>query len=443
MNSFLNEKVVPQVMRFINTKAMRALKDGIMYAMPMIIVGAFFMLVGNFPVPAFTEWLAEVGIAPVFSQLSDSTFGVIAMIAAVGIAYTYVKNEGYAGLPAGIIALCTFFILQPASVDPELLADPTSGVGAILKGWTGGKGMIGAIVAGLLVGWVYSIFLNKKVTIKMPAGVPEGVANAFTSPLPGFAIITGAGIVYAIAITSTGSTPIELIYTYLSMPLQGLTDSFGGVIAMGFVIPFFWMFGIHGSTIIGDGIMGPMLLANSAENQAILDAGLELTLANGGHIVTKQFLDQFMTVTGSGVTIGLVLFMVFFAKSKQMRDLGKLGIVPSIFNVNEPILFGVPIVLNPIMAVPFILTPILTGVIEYAALASGLCPLYGGVIVPWTTPAIISGFLVGGWKTALLQAVCLAVSVATYFPFARMLDKQYVKAESEAAASEAAAGEVA
>lgn len=443
MNSFLNEKVVPQVMRFINTKAMRALKDGIMYAMPMIIVGAFFMLVGNFPVPAFTEWLAEVGIAPVFSQLSDSTFGVIAMIAAVGIAYTYVKNEGYAGLPAGIIALCTFFILQPASVDPELLADPTSGVGAILKGWTGGKGMIGAIVAGLLVGWVYSIFLNKKVTIKMPAGVPEGVANAFTSLLPGFAIITGAGIVYAIAITSTGSTPIELIYTYLSMPLQGLTDSFGGVIAMGFVIPFFWMFGIHGSTIIGDGIMGPMLLANSAENQAILDAGLELTLANGGHIVTKQFLDQFMTVTGSGVTIGLVLFMVFFAKSKQMRDLGKLGIVPSIFNVNEPVLFGVPIVLNPIMAVPFILTPILTGVIEYAALASGLCPLYGGVIVPWTTPAIISGFLVGGWKTALLQAVCLAVSVATYFPFARMLDKQYVKAESEAAASEAAAGEVA
>lgn len=382
MNSFLNEKVVPQVMRFINTKAMRALKDGIMYAMPMIIVGAFFMLVGNFPVPAFTEWLAEVGIAPVFSQLSDSTFGVIAMIAAVGIAYTYVKNEGYAGLPAGIIALCTFFILQPASVDPELLADPTSGVGAILKGWTGGKGMIGAIVAGLLVGWVYSIFLNKKVTIKMPAGVPEGVANAFTSLLPGFGIITGAGIVYAIAITSTGSTPIELIYTYLSMPLQGLTDSFGGVIAMGFVIPFFWMFGIHGSTIIGDGIMGPMLLANSAENQAILDAGLELTLANGGHIVTKQFLDQFMTVTGSGVTIGLVLFMVFFAKSKQMRDLGKLGIVPSIFNVNEPVLFGVPIVLNPIMAVPFILTPILTGVIEYAALASGLCPLYGGVIVP-------------------------------------------------------------
>lgn len=433
MGSFLNEKVMPQIMRFINTKAMRALKDGIMYAMPMIIVGAFFMLVGNFPVAAVTDWLQSVGLAQVCSQISDSSFGIIAIIAAVGIAYTYVKNEGYAGLPAGIIALCAFLILQPASVDTALLKDPTSGVGAILKGWTGGKGMIGAIVAGLLVGWVYSIFLNKKITIKMPAGVPEGVSNAFTSLLPGFAILTGAGAIYAICETVAGTTPIELIYTYLSMPLQGMTDSFGGVITMGVMIPFFWMFGIHGSTIIGDGIMGPMLLANSAENQAILDAGKALTVANGGHIVTKQFLDQFMTVTGSGVTIGLILFMVFFAKSQQMRDLGKLGIVPSLFNVNEPVLFGVPIVLNPIMAVPFILTPVICGVIEYAALATGICPLYGGVIVPWTTPIIISGFLVGGWRTALLQVVCILVSIALYFPFAKMLDKQYYKAEREGA----------
>lgn len=438
MGDFINNKILPPVMKFINSKAMRALKDGIMYSMPMIIVGAIFMLIGNFPVPAFTEWLAEVGLAPVLSQLSDSTFGVIAIIAAVGIAYTYVKNEGQPGLPAGVIALCTFFILQPSAVDPELLADPTSGVGAILKAWTGGKGMIGAIVCGLLVGWVYSIFIKKNITIKMPNGVPEGVANAFTALIPGVVIVTGAGVIYAVCTIVAQMTPIELVYQYLSMPLQGMTDSFGGVIVMGFMIPFFWMFGIHGSTIIGDGIMGPMLLANSAENQAIIDSGLALTLENGAHIVTKQFLDQFMTVTGSGITIGLVVFMLVFAKSKQLRDLGKLGIVPSLFNVNEPILFGVPVVLNPIMAVPFIITPVLSGIIEYAAIAAGLCPLYGGVIVPWTCPPIISGFLVGGWRTALLQAIVLVMSFFIYLPFARMLDKQYVKQEQEAAEAEAA-----
>lgn len=436
MGQFLNERVVPAIMTFVNTKAMRALKDGIMYAMPMIMVGALFMLIGNFPVAAVTDWLAATGIAQICSQLSDSTFGIIAIIAAVGIAYTYVKNEGFAGLPAGVISLCTFLVLQPSSVDSSLLADSSSSVGAILKGWTGGKGMIGAIVAGLVVGWVYSIFMQKKITIKMPAGVPEGVTNAFASLIPGFVIITGAGVIYAACKIGANATPIELVYTYLSMPLQGMTDSFGGVIAMGVAVPFLWMFGIHGSTIVGDGIMGPMLLANSAENQAILDAGLQLTVANGGHIVTKQFLDQFMTVTGSGLTIGLVVFMFFFAKSRQMRDLGKLGIVPSLFNVNEPILFGLPIVLNPLMAVPFILAPTLSGIVEYVALATGLCPLYGGVIVPWTTPPIIGGFLVGGWQTALLQAVVLVMSFFIYLPFAKMLDKQYVQAELDAAVPE-------
>ncbi len=439
MGQFLNEKVKPAIMTFVNTKAMRALKDGIMYAMPMIMVGAAFMLIGNFPVPAVTEFLQETGLAAICSQLSDSSFGIIAIIAVVGIAYTYVKNEGFAGLPAGVIALCTFLVLQPSSVDSSLLANPESGVGAILKGWTGGKGMIGAIVCGLVVGWVYSIFMEKKITIKMPAGVPEGVTNAFAALIPGFVILTGAGVVYAACTLSTGVTPIELIYTYLSMPLQGMTDSFGGVIAMGVAIPFFWLFGIHGSTIIGDGIMGPMLLANSAENQAIIDAGLELTLANGGHIVTKQFLDQFMTVTGSGLTIGLVVFMFFFARSRQMRELGKLGIIPSLFNVNEPVLFGVPIVLNPLMAVPFILTPVVSGIIEYVALATGLCPLYGGVIVPWTTPPIISGLLVGDWRTAVLQAVVLVISFLIYLPFAKMLDSQYAKAEAEAAGDETVA----
>lgn len=438
MGEFLNEKVVPGIMRFVNTKAMRALKDGIMYAMPMIMVGALFMLIGNFPVASVTDWLKATGIAAVCSQLSDSTFGVIGIIAAVGIAYTYVKNEGYAGLPAGIISACTFFVLQPGSVDSALLVNPTKSVGAILKGWTGGKGMIGAIVAGLLVGWIYSFFMKKDITIKMPAGVPEGVANAFTSLIPGFVIITGAGVIYALCVGLLGGTPIQMIYTYLSMPLQGMTDSLGGVITMGVMIPFFWLFGIHGATIIGDGIMGPMLLANSAENQAIIDSGMALTIANGGHIVTKQFLDQFMTVTGSGITIGLVVFMLVFAKSKQMKDLGRLAIVPGIFNVNEPVLFGLPIVLNLLMAVPFIVTPVLSGLIEYAALASGLCPLYSGVIVPWTTPAIISGFLVGGWRTALLQTAVLVMSFFTYLPFAKLMDKQCL-AQEQAGEEEQAA----
>ncbi|MGN0242363.1 MAG: PTS sugar transporter subunit IIC, partial [Candidatus Weimeria sp.] len=304
-------------------------------------------------------------------------------------------------------------------------------IGIILKDWTGGKGMIGGIICGLLTGWIYTIFIKKKIGIKMPQGVPEGVSSAFTALVPGFVILTAAGVVYAICEAAAGVTPIELIYKGLQAPLQGMTDSLGGAILMGFLIPFLWFFGVHGSTIVGDGTMGPILLANSADNQSIIDSGKALTLANGGHIVTKQFLDQCLVVTGSGLTIGLVIFMCLWAKSKQMKELGKLSIVPSLFNVNEPLLFGTPIVMNPLLAVPFFLTPMLASIIEYFALYTGLCPLYSGVVVPWTTPIIISGFLVGGWRTALLQVVIIALSICMYYPFAKAQDKLYFAQEQE------------
>ena len=150
-----------------------------------------------------------------------------------------------------------------------------------------------------------------------------------------------------------------------------------------------------------------------------------------------------MVVTGAGITIGLVLYMALRAKSKQLREIGKLGLIPSFFNVNEPVLFGTPIVLNPMLLVPFMLTPMLAGIIEYVAIYTGLCPMYGGVVVPWTTPVIISGFLVGGWRTALLQAVVLVLSVVIYFPFIRSMDRRYVKDEMARAAEEDAADEAA
>ncbi|MGG5357696.1 PTS system IIC component [Enterococcus sp. DIV0213j] len=191
---------------------------------------------------------------------------------------------------------------------------------------------------------------------------------------------------------------------------------------LGFLVPFLWFFGVHGSTIVG-GIMGPILQANSLANTQILDSGRELTVANGGHIVTQQFLDQFMTVTGAGMTIGVVMYMVFFSKSAQFKQLGRLSVAPAVFNINEPIIFAAPIVMNPIMAIPFILTPIVSGLITYFALYTGLVPLFTAVQVPWTTPPIISGFLVGGWQAALLQVFVLTIGFFIYLPFVKKIDE--------------------
>ncbi len=427
MSDFMNNVLMPKVMAFINTKAIRALKDGLLYAMPLMIVGSVFLILAFFPYTPIADFFEASGLTAIFNQTYGATFNIIAIVAVVGIAYTYVRNEGYEGLSAGAIALACFILLQPAFVVKEgVMVD-----GIIDKGWTSGKGMICAILIGLITGWVYSWFLKKDITIKMPEGVPSGVANSFVALIPAAFLISGTALVYAIFKMGLNTTFVEWIYRVIQTPLQNLTDSLGGVIIMSFLIPFLWFFGVHGSTIVS-GIISPVLQANSMANQAILDSGNALTVANGGRIVTMQFLDQFITVTGAGITIGIVIYLVFFAKSRQCKDIGKLSFVPALFNINEPVLFGIPVVLNPILAVPFMLVPVLSGVLQYFAIASGLCPLYGGIMVPWTTPPVISGFLIGGWRTALLQVVVLVMSFMVYLPFIRKIDLQY-KVEEDSA----------
>lgn len=427
----LSEKLIPGVMKFVSLKPVVALKDGIMFTLPLTLVGSVFLLLAQIPVPAINDFIASIfgaGWTDPLWQAFGATFKIIALVATMGIAYSYAKNEGHEPLSAGVISLVVFLITIRGSVTTE----SGEAVGNVIpKAWTGGEGMVTAIIIGLIVGAVYSWFMEKNIKIKMPDGVPQGVANAFSALIPAAAIILGATVVYTFFNVAMNTTFIEWIYKVLQTPLQGATDSLGGALLMAFLIPFLWWFGIHGASIVG-GVMGSLLLSNTTANQAILDSGLELTLENGARIVTQQFLDQFITVTGSGLTIGLVLAMVFFAKSAQSKQLGKLSISPAIFNINEPVIFGTPIVMNPFMAVPFILTPMVSATLLYFAIASGLVAPFSGVMVPWTTPIIISGFLVGGVRAAIMQAVIVAVSIAIYLPFFKKIDNMNLKMEQEA-----------
>lgn len=425
MQEFFSNKVIPAIMKFVSLKGVVALKDGLLYTMPLTIVGSVFLLLANFPVPAVVNWFDSMGWIDPLNQAYGATFNIIALIGVIGIAYKYVKNEGYEALNAGVLAAVTFILTTDSFVVTES-GEIVSNV--INKTWTAGQGMISAIIIGLLVGWIYSWFMKNDIRIKMPAGVPEGVANSFTALIPGFVIVTGATLIYSFFKFVLDTTFIEAVYAFIQTPLQGLTDSLGGVIVMSLMIPFLWFFGIHGSTIVG-GIIGSVLTANSLANQAILDSGMALTIENGGRIVTQQFLDQFINVTGAGMTIGLVIYMIFFAKSAQCKELGRLGGVPGLFNINEPILFGMPIVMNPFLAIPFIAMPVISGLILYFSIAVGLVPMFGGVMVPWTTPPIVSGFLVGGWKMAVLQTFILALSFFVYLPFIRKIDKMNLQAE--------------
>lgn len=350
----------------------------------------------------------------------------MSIFAVMGIAYSYVKNEGFEGLPAGMIELVVYLLTMRSTV-----TDAESGItigNVIDKNWTSGQGMISAILVGLFVGWGYSWFLKRDIRIKLPEQVPANVANSFTALIPASVLITVAMIVYAIFDIVMKTTVVEWIYDVIQSPMQGVTDSLGGALLLGFLTPFLWFFGVHGSTIVG-GIMGPILQANSLANSDILNSGKELTLANGGHIVTQQFYDQFINVTGAGMTIGLVMFMAVLARSAQYRQLGRLSLAPAFFCINEPIVFATPIVMNPIMVIPFILTPVVSSMITYFALYTGLVPLFTAIQVPWTTPPVISGFLISGWQAALLQLIVLTIGFFIYFPFVRKMDQINVAQE--------------
>lgn len=431
MKQFFNEKVLPGIMKFINTKGVQSIKNGMVYSMPLLIIGSIFLILSNFPLAAVTNFLEAAGIKVVLDQAYGATFNISAMIAVIGISYTYVKLENQEPLAGAMIALATFLLFMPSSVT-------TAGgevVGGVIdKTWTAGQGMVGAIIIGLVVPAIYCWFLKKNIRIKMPAGVPDGVANSFSALLPAMAIITGATVIHGICTMGFHITLMEAIYRVIQTPLQGMTDSLGGALLMCFAGPFLWLFGVHGSTVVG-GIMSGLLQANSLENQAILDSGMALTVANGGHIVTQQFYDQYINVTGAGITIGLVIYLVWFAKSQQLKTLGKVEAVPAVFGINEPILFGIPIVMNPMIAVPFVAMPLISCVIQYFALYLGICPLYGATQVPWTCPPIISGFLVGGWRSALLQVVIFIISFFVYLPFIRRIDKMNLAQEQQTSGS--------
>jgi cellobiose PTS system EIIC component len=431
-----SDKTIEIMMKFVTMKGIVALKDGMFSILPLTVIGSIFLVIAAIPSPSINAWLAGMFGAnwtEPFWQVYAGTFGIMGLISCFAIAYSYAKNEGYEPLPAGVLAVSSFFIITNSYVLTPTGAKVTD---VIAKAWTGAQGMVTSIILGLTIGAIYSWFLKKKIVIKMPDSVPKGVSNQFTAMIPAAVIFTGSLIIYAVFKFGLNTTFVEWIYKVLQVPLQGLTDSLPGVIGIAFFISFLWWFGVHGQSIV-NGIVTSLLTANAVANAEMLKTTGIVTIAAGAHIVTQQFLDSFIILSGSGITFGLVIAMLFYAKSEQYKALGKMSMFPAIFNINEPVTFGFPVVLNPLMFIPFVSVPVLASLVVYGSIAIGWLHPFSGVMLPWSTPAIISGFLVAGWKGALLQIVILAISVVVYLPFFKKQDAITYKQEQENAVLEA------
>ncbi|MEC2303946.1 MULTISPECIES: PTS cellobiose transporter subunit IIC [Heyndrickxia] len=398
---------------------LRALRDGILLSMPLIIIGSFFLILGNLPINGYTDWLAKIELAPVFNKIVNGSFGLMAIIAVFGIARSLADYYEVDGVSAGVVALASFVI-----VTPDVVAKTGSG---IPYAFVGSGGLFVAILIGLISAEIFRFFVQKNFTIKMPEGVPVAVEKSFAALIPGFMVILVWSLVYLLL----GLAGVDNIHTLLTgilgKPLGALGSSLWGTLIIIALNSLFWFVGIHGANTINP-VIQPIWLQNTDANRIAFQTGHALP-----HIVTNEFMMNFVWMGGGGTTIGLVICLWLFARSKNNKAMGSLSVAPGVFNINEPVLFGLPVVLNFKLLIPFVLTPMITAVITYFSMATGLVAKPAGIVVPWTMPPVISGYLATGGKIsgAVIQLITLALSVGIYYPFVRSMDKAELRNEGD------------
>ncbi|NCG68732.1 PTS cellobiose transporter subunit IIC [Bacillus coagulans] len=398
---------------------LRALRDGILLSMPLIIIGSFFLILGNLPINGYTDWLAKIELAPVFNKIVNGSFGLMAIIAVFGIARSLADYYEVDGVSAGVVALASFVI-----VTPDVEAKTGSG---IPYAFVGSGGLFVAILIGLISAEIFRFFVQKNFTIKMPEGVPVAVEKSFAALIPGFMVILVWSLVYLLL----GLAGVDNIHTLLTgilgKPLGALGSSLWGTLIIIALNSLFWFVGIHGANTINP-VIQPIWLQNTDANRIAFQTGHALP-----HIVTNEFMMNFVWMGGGGTTIGLVICLWLFARSKNNKAIGSLSVAPGVFNINEPVLFGLPVVLNFKLLIPFVLTPMITAVITYFSMATGLVAKPAGIVVPWTMPPVISGYLATGGKIsgAVIQLITLALSVGIYYPFVRSMDKAELRNEGD------------
>ncbi|MEI6285807.1 MAG: PTS cellobiose transporter subunit IIC [Bacillota bacterium] len=412
---FLERHFVPLAGRVGSQRHIKAIRDGVLATIPFIIIGSVFLMIACFPVASFGNFMTGLFGAAWNKYLFypvDVTFGLMAVVACAVIAYRLAESYKTDGISAMAISLTCFMLLIP--IKDGLLA---------VK-WYGSPGLFTAMITAIVATEIFRYFSQKGWTIKMPDGVPPAVAKPFASMIPAGAAIIVFLLIRVLFENTSYQTVFDFITQFLGKPLAIAGNSLPGVLLTTFTSCLFWSLGVHGNSVVNP-IMDPTWYGLMDANRMAFQAGLDLP-----NIVTKQFIDNFIQLGGSGATLSLAVMMLFFAKSTQLKSLGKIAIWPGLFNINEPLIFGMPIILNPVMIIPFILSPLVICLLTYLAMSMGFVAKLNGIAIPWTTPVLISGYLTTGNISGLfMQAVGIAVSAFIYFPFFKLWDKKMLAEE--------------
>ena len=414
---------------FIRLKAVSSLRDGFIMTLPFTVVGSIFLLLANIPVEGYADFVTEIfgqSFLRSLNSVSNATFSLLALVIVISITYHYVLREGCDTNLSCLLALVTFFILIP----PDFTTESGEVIGNIItKEWVGTNGLITAIFVAFFTGYVFCTCIKKRWVIPLPSSIPRTIIRSFDGVIPATILFTTAAIISGLCRAYGATTFPALIFTLIQIPLQGLSDTIFGATAITILQSFFFWLGVHGPNLLS-GIVSPLTFANSMSNQALIDSGVNLQNNPDIKIFTVQ-MEVFVRAGGCGATFGLLIASLLGAKSRQIKSITKVAIIPGIFNINEPLIFGIPIMFNPYLIAPYILAPLSSLFITWAAVANGFLEPMGALMLPWTTPPILYGFLVNGWHGAIIQLLNIIAATIIYFPFLKMQDRECLEEEME------------
>lgn len=410
------DKLISFVRKVEQSTVVRSVRSGLVNMIPVLIIGAFALLIKTFPVDGYQHFIttfADGFIYSLFDLIYAATFGVLSVYMTFSISRSYMKVKADPQAVNGgavVASLIAFFIMAGAYL-PTFSTDNM-----------GPKSMFLAIITGLGASALYlafdRLFRRRKHTI-----FSSGADREFNRMLASFFPILCVAVIFAlinqlvISISEHDSCRSLLAAAFDAMFAHMPNGFFKGFFFV-FLSSILWFFGIHGSDTL-ETVMQTHFTPGLGANQAAIAAGLAPDT-----VLTKEFFDCFVLMGGCGATICLLIAILIFSRNRAQRGLGYTATFPMIFNINELMVFGLPIILNPIMLVPFLAVPLVCYSVSYLAIATGIVPMITAEVA-WTTPAILGGLrATGSYTGALLQVVNIVLGVLIYLPFVKILDKQ-------------------
>ncbi|MFJ7756502.1 PTS sugar transporter subunit IIC [Peribacillus muralis] len=425
MMTFIDKYIMPGAVKVGNNRHLLAIRDALIGMIAITMIGSFAVLFNNLgQVIKPYGRMMEAIFGPAWNTLGGDiwfgTFAFMTVFAVFGISYKLARSYGDDGFEAMLVSAACFFLLLPQIGNVTLTIDDKAVSGGawgfVSVNYFNATALFTGIVVALIATEIFvRLSRVKYLVIKLPDGVPPAVARSFAKLIPGMATIFAAGLFGLLFRKATdGQVLNDWLSKVIVSPLQSAVDSLPFAILLVFLVHLLWMIGLHGPNILG-GITTPLFESSGVKNIDLYAKGVKDMDQYG--VLAGSFLDAFVYLGGSGATLGLIIAMII-AGRKRYKQMIALGGAPGVFQINEPILFGLPIVLNPMWFIPFVLGPVITTVISYIAVSSGMVfPIVAKI--PWVTPPIVGGFLATGGHVsgAVLAAINLVISTAIYLPF--------------------------